>query len=219
MGRRKKQPLDEATRAMIIHTAHDLFMEQGYRSVTTRQIAEACGLTQPAMYHYFADKEALYTEVLRTVTEDTKIAMNSLAASEGKLRERLVKLVAYILQHMPDDLSQMERDIRHELKEENRQLITQWWRECYLLPLSSLFVEGQQTGQIRTAEQHGLDPFAASFTLLSMIQRKPGGPGSSASPIPVEALATRTVDVLLFGLASEAGREEATVQIKGDENG
>ncbi|NIK69148.1 TetR/AcrR family transcriptional regulator [Paenibacillus sp. BK720] len=206
MARRKKQPLDEATRSMIIHTAHDLFMEHGYRSVTTRQIAEACGLTQPAMYHYFADKEALYTEVLRAVTEETKIAMNDLVASEGSVRERLIKLVVYILNNMPDDLSQMERDIRQELRPENRQLINQWWQECYLIPIAELFEEGQRNGHLKGAEQFGLDPIPSAFTLLSMVQRKPRG--GASTPIPAEARATRTVDILLYGLASDQGREE-----------
>lgn len=211
MGRRKKQPLDEATRSMIIHTAHDLFMEHGYRSVTTRQIAEACGLTQPAMYHYFADKEALYTEVLRTVTEQTKAAMHEIIASPGTVRERLIKLVAYILVHMPDDLSQMERDIRNEVRPETQQLITKWWQESYLLPIAALFEEGQKNGSLRAGF---MAPIPSAFFLLSVIQRKPGRssnpvPGGAGSSVPIEVLAARTVDVLLFGLASEEGRQEA----------
>ncbi|MGO4108751.1 TetR/AcrR family transcriptional regulator [Paenibacillus sp. YAF4_2] len=213
MARRKKQPLDEATRSLIIKTAHDLFMEHGYRSVTTRQIAEACGLTQPAMYHYFADKEALYTEVLRTVTEETKAAMNEIITGDGTVRDRLIKLVAYILQYMPDDLSQMERDIRNELRPETQQLITKWWQESYLLPIAALFEEGQKNGSLRDSKSFGLDPIPSAFFLLSVIQRKPGGsnnpvPKGSVSPVPVEALAAKTVDILLFGLASEEGRQE-----------
>ena len=216
MGRRKKQPLDEATRSMIINTAHDLFMEHGYRSVTTRQIAEACGLTQPAMYHYFADKEALYTEVLRTVTEQTRTAMNEIISSHGTVRERLIKLVAYILLYMPDDLSQMERDIRHELRPETQQLITRWWQESYLLPIAALFAEGQKNGSLQSGI---LDPVPSAFFLLSVIQRKPGGsrsPLPNAPPVPAEIMAARTVDILLFGMASEEGRREVHNGNQGD---
>ncbi|MCM3630251.1 TetR/AcrR family transcriptional regulator [Paenibacillus glycanilyticus] len=220
MGRRKKQPLDEETRSLIIKTAHDLFMEHGYRSVTTRQIAEASGLTQPAMYHYFADKEALYTEVLRTVTEETKIAMNGIVLSGGTVRERLIKLVAYILLYMPDDLSQMERDIRHELRPETQQLIRSWWQESYLLPIAALFEEGQKNGSLRGGL---LEPIPSAFFLLSVIQRKPGRSGSPlpkgiGNPVPVEVMAARTVDVLLFGLASEEERlQYENNENKGDE--
>jgi AcrR family transcriptional regulator len=222
MARRKKQPLDEATRSLIIKTAHDLFMEHGYRTVTTRQIAEACGLTQPAMYHYFADKEALYTEVLRTVTEETKTAMNEIIASGGTVRERLIKLVAYILLYMPDDLSQMERDIRNELRSDTQQLITKWWQESYLLPIAALFEEGQKDGSLRSGNNFGLDPIPSAFFLLSVIQRKPGSssnpvPKGSISPVPAEVMAARTVDILLFGMASDQGREENNDRIKGDE--
>lgn len=222
MARRKKQPLDEATRSLIIKTAHDLFMEHGYRSVTTRQIAEACGLTQPAMYHYFADKEALYTEVLRTVTEETRTAMNEINNSEGSVRERLIRLVAYILLYMPDDLSQMERDIRNELRPETQQLITKWWQESYLLPIAALFEEGQRNGSLRGNKSFGLDPIPSAFFLLSVIQRKPGGSGNpmpkgSFTPVPVEMIAAQTVDILLYGLASEEGRQEVHYGNKGDD--
>jgi AcrR family transcriptional regulator len=57
----------EETRNAILRVAQHLFMTYGYRAVTTRQLAEACGLTQPAFYHHFADKRALY---LAVVTEE-----------------------------------------------------------------------------------------------------------------------------------------------------
>jgi AcrR family transcriptional regulator len=45
---------EHETRCLILQAAHRPFMEQGYRAVSTRQIAAACGITQPALYRHFA---------------------------------------------------------------------------------------------------------------------------------------------------------------------
>jgi len=44
------------TRKVVLQAARRLFLEFGFHAVSTRQIAEACGLTQPALYHHFANK-------------------------------------------------------------------------------------------------------------------------------------------------------------------
>ena len=55
---------DGEGRQRILAVARSLFMTRGYRAVSTREIAEAVGVTQPALYHHFAGKEELYVAVL-----------------------------------------------------------------------------------------------------------------------------------------------------------
>lgn len=50
----------EETRAAILRAAISAFGRQGYDSATTRQIAAAAGVQQPAINYYFGGKEALY---------------------------------------------------------------------------------------------------------------------------------------------------------------
>lgn len=57
----------------IIKTAQRLFMESGYRAVSTRQIAKICGITQPALYHHFKNKQDLYIAVLQDALHHTEI--------------------------------------------------------------------------------------------------------------------------------------------------
>ena len=45
-------------------------MAHGYRAVSTRQVAEAVGLTQPALYHHFATQADLYQGLLFSATQD-----------------------------------------------------------------------------------------------------------------------------------------------------
>lgn len=53
----------------IIDYATTLFMEQGYLATSTRQIAKGLGITQPAIYHHFQNKEDIYIQVLQKFTK------------------------------------------------------------------------------------------------------------------------------------------------------
>jgi AcrR family transcriptional regulator len=50
----------EETRARIIAAALRVFAEEGYTRASTRQIAEAAGVTPPALQYYFDSKEGLH---------------------------------------------------------------------------------------------------------------------------------------------------------------
>jgi AcrR family transcriptional regulator len=55
------------TRQRILGEAMLLFARHGYEATTNRALAETCGLTSPALYHYFASKAELYAAVYETV--------------------------------------------------------------------------------------------------------------------------------------------------------
>ncbi|KAA3631092.1 MAG: TetR/AcrR family transcriptional regulator [Calditrichaeota bacterium] len=55
---RKTQILNEATR---------LFSDAGYDKVTIKQLAEACGITEPALYRHYTSKESIYDAVLDAI--------------------------------------------------------------------------------------------------------------------------------------------------------
>lgn len=60
-------PKDEQTqtrRQQIIQAAIQLFSAQGFYKTTTAQVAQAVGVTQPYVFHFFKSKEELYLAVL-----------------------------------------------------------------------------------------------------------------------------------------------------------
>jgi AcrR family transcriptional regulator len=73
------------TRERILRAAMHLFAHQGYDGTSNRAIAEACGLTGPAIYHYFASKAELYAAVYEAVFDRVFAALDDAVACQATL--------------------------------------------------------------------------------------------------------------------------------------
>ena len=62
-ARATRRPRGEPRR-LLLDAARDLFARQDYRSTTTREIAEAAGVTEPLLFRHFGSKAALFREAL-----------------------------------------------------------------------------------------------------------------------------------------------------------
>jgi AcrR family transcriptional regulator len=86
-------------RQTILDRAAELFAHRGYPATSMNQVAEACGLSKPTLYHYFRDKYALLVSI-----------------AEGHV-SRLDEVVAEVdAQHLPPEqhLREMIRRIVEE---------------------------------------------------------------------------------------------------------
>jgi len=63
MAREKNNEL----RQKILFTAYHLFLEQGYDSVSTKEIAQTCGITPSLLQHYFPKKEVLLFHIVYNI--------------------------------------------------------------------------------------------------------------------------------------------------------
>lgn len=98
---RKSQILTEATH---------LFSRQGYDKVTVKQVAFACGITEPALYRHYRSKEELWHNVLDSLERrlDCRDLFERID-SESDLEAVLMGLASHILEFFSanEDLSRL----------------------------------------------------------------------------------------------------------------
>jgi AcrR family transcriptional regulator len=78
-----------ATRGRILEEATRLFAEKGYSAASMREVAEAVGLTKPALYYHFNSKEALFLAAVHTHMEHYRNTLLTALTQPGSLRERM----------------------------------------------------------------------------------------------------------------------------------
>lgn len=81
--RRTQEERSAATREALISAARKLWGLRGYAEVGTPEIAKEAGVTRGAMYHQFADKAALFRDVVEVVEQDVMARMATLVAASG----------------------------------------------------------------------------------------------------------------------------------------
>lgn len=173
MPRSQRRPIvhEEETRNTILRTAQQLFMEHGYRAVSTRQIADGCGLTQPALYHHFTDKQDLYVAVMQESLSETQAALERILRRNESIEERLKRVIRYLLSNTERDHTMMMHDIQQELPVTSRTTLNTAFQAAIIAPIRSLIEEGIRQGVLLDAQKSGIDATTATYLFISMLSQ------------------------------------------------
>ncbi|WP_164462053.1 TetR/AcrR family transcriptional regulator [Bacillus sp. FJAT-42376] len=185
------------TRRNIIKAAEGLFMEFGYRAISTRKIADTCGLTQPALYHHFPNKKSLYMEVVKNYLYEMQMGLERIIKRHPELEDSLFRVIRYILMHQPKKLSQMFHDIEYEMTPDDQRMIHQSWSAAYQLPISSIFERAAIEGTVKDPERLDTDPSSYTHMLMSMLSHP------LPEKMPLDHRAKLYTEVILHGLSSK----------------
>ncbi len=206
----------EQMRQMILQHARQFFFHQGYRSVTTRQVADACGLTQPSLYHYFSNKETLYVAVIQEEIARTHSGLVRILQRDAPLPERIRHITRYLLTTTEQDHTLMLYDVHNELSAAGQATLREAFATGLVAPLTALFDMGQQTYQFRTPANGGIDAATTAgllLTLISYFLRAPI-PGTSAIdrrvPGRAQEIADQITHLMLEGLAISNSTQSET---------
>ena len=86
----------EQRREAIVQAALPLFARKGFANTTTRELAEAAGVSEALIYKHFPSKESLYSEIQNTGCKDKDQGLEKLAVAEPST-STLVHIVYYLL--------------------------------------------------------------------------------------------------------------------------
>ena len=131
-----------------------------------RDIVQACGLSNAALYYHFGSKQNLYVEVIRGFVASVVQPVQEAEAGSGSSRERLTRMVLAFARFSSESRSELHtllRDLTACEGEEIQQLIPEVTGQI-LAPFAAVLEDGIAAGEIRAVDVH-----RTSFLLMGML--------------------------------------------------
>ncbi len=167
-----------AGRQRILDQAQRLFSTHGYDGVSIRDIAQACGLSNAALYYHFGSKRNLYFEVLREHISTLTLCLQEAGAIDGTCRERLASMArtyAQMILEYQDTVQLLLRDLAQFDWEEVLQMLPDF-QTLSPTPLAAVLEEGIASGEVRALDVHRVDMMLMGMisSLVAFRARQPG---------------------------------------------
>ncbi|RZI91120.1 MAG: TetR/AcrR family transcriptional regulator [Microbacterium sp.] len=124
-------------RAHLLERAAALFAERGFAAVTTVELGEAVGMSGPALYRHFANKEAILAELLvdasERLLEGCRTILAGDAASAVDRLDELIRFHIGFAVEAPDIIRIQDRELAglpaatsHRVRELQRTYVAEW---------------------------------------------------------------------------------------------
>lgn len=199
-------PRRELVEQQIYAQATRLFAERGFAGTTLKDIADATGLTRPALYHYFANKDEL---LARLVSETTLNPADRLREINDRHdlgpSRRLHEMATTVALHQARNPGQFQLIVRSEPElPANIARTFEQGRRQVLKEFIRVIDDGIGAGELRP-----IDPRSAALGIIGMLNwlawwHQPGDVQED------EALAHRLADMAVRSIANDrthSGRE------------
>lgn len=122
-----------STREQFLSAAEHLFAEKGFYGASIATIARELGLTKQALLHHFGNKEKLYGEVLRSISDRLGASIDSIRASVSSPAEQLEEMVVAQYRAQIEDQDSARLIMRELLDNEQRaDQAGNWYLKEYL---------------------------------------------------------------------------------------
>ena len=188
---------DGGGRDVILNTSAKLFSQQGYNGVSIRDIANACGMTNAALYYHFKNKEDLFLAMLQRDHEKAIAALREAAQGPGDLRADLKLLVARyvgITCQQRQSFQTLRRDLKN-IEDVRAHKIFGEMRSDMMRPLEERIATAQADGEIRAGDARLYARLLYGMVMALTYESKSGRPGH----VPSKEIET-IVDVFLDGV-------------------
>lgn len=135
----------------ILEAATSLFSRKGYGSTSVREIVQAAGVTKPALYYYFANKEALFVELINMHMDRLSELIRVSLEGDGTVRERLHSFLRMYVDGAVEhkDVVQLMWKAHHPTDDKQPLVDLMSMHTRKISQLIVLFEEGKTTGELR----------------------------------------------------------------------
>jgi AcrR family transcriptional regulator len=154
------------TRRLIVERAAEQFALWGYTGASISDIASAVGVSKPALYYHFSDKEEIYVEIVTSVLSEMRMRAEAAIAKQtgatAKLRT-FMRVHAQYLQEKEHAYIAAQFGFRGLRATEGRDRALEL-RDRYEAVLDGIIAEGCRSGEFRVADRR-----AAALLVLSAL--------------------------------------------------
>jgi AcrR family transcriptional regulator len=95
----------------IITAARRIFIEKGFHRTTTRELADAAGVSEALVFKHFPSKEALYSAIEMSCLKEDKSKIGELMCSLTPSTKTLVFLVHDLIKHVLGDPQEEDKRV------------------------------------------------------------------------------------------------------------
>jgi AcrR family transcriptional regulator len=153
-------------REKILVTAKSLFIQHGYHGLAMRQISEAVGVSKPALYYHFKDKEELFVAILRSNLDEIERNIDLIRARKIASSEKMALLIEYVLNEPTEQraIIRLASQEISQLSSTARQSFGESYHHQFIGKLQKIFQEGMDQGEFEP-----MDPAVATWALLGIM--------------------------------------------------
>ncbi|MGM0218174.1 TetR/AcrR family transcriptional regulator [Enterococcus sp. AZ126] len=162
----KKEKVFEITHQSILEIAKELFLKNGYKNTSTRDIAKAVNITQPALYYHFSNKEVLFIEINKQIGSQLKYEIEQIKLQSDSLENQLIKCTNALLNVYHRDIFSFIHQSAAEMEQENKQQLFYILNDYYLKPLQAIFESSQTTLNSKVSSKKAAQFYLMSLSLL-----------------------------------------------------
>ncbi|KRM26637.1 MULTISPECIES: TetR/AcrR family transcriptional regulator [Limosilactobacillus] len=187
----------EKTRQAILKTATKLFLQNGFGETSTRDIAKQIGITQPALYHHFSDKEVLYLDVMTKLSGKIRQEINKVMRKHKLTpEEQLFEIVRVLKKHHPLSIYDQYNQAMQLLSKSAQQKLNMIFTMDYLEPIGDYFKQPAVKLRPDLLPKEAAELFLASLSPIFGTYQRIGG-----HSITAEQRDKLILDCIINGLA------------------
>ncbi len=157
---------ESGMRSTIIDKARSLFIEHGYHGLSMREIAEKVGVSKPALYYHFKDKEELFYAVLSSGLDAIASMIDKINNQPVSSSEKLGLFMEYVLTQPTEQRAFIRLGTQEiaQLSPASRQLFSESYNQQFIGKLRAMIQTGMQKGEFRQ-----MDADIATWGLLGLL--------------------------------------------------